>query len=207
VADRVYLDWNATAPLRPEARAAMAEAMEIVGNPSSVHAEGRAARGAVERARAQVAAALGAEGADIVFTSGATEAAALALAGRGLRAVNRHVAGDKAHPSTEALIAAMSDAPSMEDRATADLYCQLLGRVLGDLALIHLPFGGIYLIGGLARAMAPFFEAHGLAEAFRDKGRFATFMDAFALLIVEDDYAALTGCARYVRRQKAAAGA
>lgn len=84
MADRVYLDWNATAPLRPEARAAMAEAMEIVGNPSSVHAEGRAARGAVERARAQVAAALGAEGADIVFTSGATEAAALALAGRGL---------------------------------------------------------------------------------------------------------------------------
>ncbi|MEO1677262.1 MAG: aminotransferase class V-fold PLP-dependent enzyme [Pseudomonadota bacterium] len=84
MADRVYLDWNATAPLRPEARAAMAEAMDIVGNPSSVHAEGRAARAIVERARRQVAAALGAEGADIVFTSGATEAAALALGGRGL---------------------------------------------------------------------------------------------------------------------------
>ncbi|HMO06945.1 MAG TPA: cysteine desulfurase family protein [Paracoccaceae bacterium] len=81
---RVYLDWNATAPLRPEARAAMLAAMEVVGNPSSVHAEGRAARALVERARAQVAAALGAEGADIVFTSGATEAAALACAGRGL---------------------------------------------------------------------------------------------------------------------------
>ena len=81
---RVYLDWNATAPLRPEARAAMIAAMDLVGNPSSVHAEGRAARALVERARAQVAAALGAEGADIVFTSGATEAAALALAGRGL---------------------------------------------------------------------------------------------------------------------------
>ena len=47
---RVYLDWNATAPLRPEARAAMCEAAEIVGNPSSVHAEGRAARAALERA-------------------------------------------------------------------------------------------------------------------------------------------------------------
>ncbi len=82
--DRVYLDWNATAPLRPEARAAMAVAMDVAGNPSSVHAEGRAARALVERARAQVAAALGAEGADIVFTSGATESAALALAGRGL---------------------------------------------------------------------------------------------------------------------------
>jgi cysteine desulfurase len=81
---RVYLDWNATAPLRPEARAAMAAAMDAVGNPSSVHAEGRAARALVERARAQVAEALGAQGADIVFTSGATEAAALACAGRGL---------------------------------------------------------------------------------------------------------------------------
>ncbi|MFN3647090.1 MAG: cysteine desulfurase family protein [Gemmobacter sp.] len=82
---RVYLDWNATAPLRPEARAAMMAALDVVGNPSSVHAEGRAARALVERARAQVAAALGAQGADIVFTSGATEAAALACAGRGLR--------------------------------------------------------------------------------------------------------------------------
>ncbi|MGQ0565777.1 MAG: cysteine desulfurase family protein [Gemmobacter sp.] len=82
---RVYLDWNATAPLRPEARAAMAAAMDVVGNPSSVHAEGRAARALVERARAQVATALGASGSDLVFTSGATEAAALACAGRGLR--------------------------------------------------------------------------------------------------------------------------
>lgn len=84
VTGRAYLDWNATTPLRPEARAAMVAAMDVVGNPSSVHAEGRAARAVIERARAQVAAALGAEGADIVFTSGATEAAALALAGRGL---------------------------------------------------------------------------------------------------------------------------
>ncbi|WP_444666315.1 cysteine desulfurase family protein [Cereibacter changlensis] len=81
---RGYLDWNATTPLRPEARAAMLDAMDLVGNPSSVHAEGRAAKALVERARAQIAAALGAEGADIVFTSGATEAAALACAGRGL---------------------------------------------------------------------------------------------------------------------------
>ncbi|MFN3282472.1 MAG: cysteine desulfurase family protein, partial [Tabrizicola sp.] len=81
---RVYLDWNATAPLRPEARAAMIAAMDLVGNPSSVHAEGRAAKALMERSRARIAAALGADGADIVFTSGATEAAALACAGRGL---------------------------------------------------------------------------------------------------------------------------
>ena len=81
---RLYLDWNATTPLRPEARAAMVAAMDVVGNPSSVHAEGRAAKALVERARAQIAEALGADGADIVFTSGATEAAALACAGRDL---------------------------------------------------------------------------------------------------------------------------
>ncbi len=82
---RAYLDWNATAPLRIEARAAMILAMDAIGNPSSVHAEGRAASGIVARARRQVAAAFGADGADIVFTSSATEAAALAMAGRGLK--------------------------------------------------------------------------------------------------------------------------
>ena len=82
---RVYLDHNATTPLRDEARAAMAAAMDLYGNPSSVHSEGRAAKAAIERARAQVSEALGAAGADVIFTSGATEAAALALAGRGLK--------------------------------------------------------------------------------------------------------------------------
>lgn len=81
---RTYLDWNATAPLVQEARDAMIAAMDVVGNPSSVHAEGRKAKGLVEKARAQVAEAFGASGSDIVFTSGATEAAALALAGRSL---------------------------------------------------------------------------------------------------------------------------
>ena len=81
---RLFLDWNATAPLRPEAKAAMVAAMELVGNPSSVHAEGRAAKSLLEKSRAKIAAALGADGADIIFTSGATEAASLACAGRGL---------------------------------------------------------------------------------------------------------------------------
>ncbi|WP_298935430.1 cysteine desulfurase family protein [uncultured Ruegeria sp.] len=81
---RVYLDHNATTPLRPEARDAMIAAMDVCGNPSSVHAEGRAAKALVERARAQVANAFGADGADIVFTSGSTEGAALTMAGRDL---------------------------------------------------------------------------------------------------------------------------
>ncbi|MBP1804231.1 cysteine desulfurase family protein [Rubellimicrobium aerolatum] len=83
---RTYLDHNATTPLRPEARAAMLAAMDLVGNPSSVHAEGRAAKALIERSRETLAEALGATRSDIVFTSGATEAAALALAGRDLHA-------------------------------------------------------------------------------------------------------------------------
>ncbi len=75
--DRVYLDWNATVPLRAEARAAMVAAMDIVGNPSSVHGEGRAAKALIEGARETIAAAAGAQASDIIFTSGATEAAAL----------------------------------------------------------------------------------------------------------------------------------
>ncbi|WP_138934206.1 cysteine desulfurase family protein [Roseovarius arcticus] len=86
MSERVYLDYNATTPLRAEARSAMIAAMDVLGNPSSVHSEGRAAKALVERARAQVAAALGADGADVIFTSSATEAAALACAGRGLSA-------------------------------------------------------------------------------------------------------------------------
>src|SRR6266849_1428424 len=77
--DRVYLDWNATTPLRPEAREAMAAAWDLCGNPSSVHAEGRQARRLVEEARAAVASAVGALPRNVVFTSGGTEANALAL--------------------------------------------------------------------------------------------------------------------------------
>ena len=64
MAERIYLDWNATTPLRPEAKAAMAHAWEIGGNPSSVHAEGRQARRLMEEARATVAASIGAEAAN-----------------------------------------------------------------------------------------------------------------------------------------------
>lgn len=76
---RVYLDWNATTPLRAEARAAMLAAWELVGNPSSVHAEGREARRLVEEARATLAAGTGALPRNVVFTSAGTEANALAL--------------------------------------------------------------------------------------------------------------------------------
>jgi cysteine desulfurase len=77
--ERSYFDWNATTPLRPQAAAALTQTLSVPGNPSSVHAEGRAARRLVERAREQVAALVGAEPGNVVFTSGGTEANMLAL--------------------------------------------------------------------------------------------------------------------------------
>ena len=74
-APRLYLDWNATAPLHPAARDAMLHALDLFGNPNSVHGEGRAVRAAIEAARRQVASLTGAEPAHVTFTSGATEAA------------------------------------------------------------------------------------------------------------------------------------
>ncbi|MDE3825027.1 cysteine desulfurase [Sinorhizobium meliloti] len=76
---RIYMDWNATAPLLPEAREALLFALDQLGNPSSVHGEGRAVRALVESARRDVATLCGAQPAAVVFTSGATEAANLVL--------------------------------------------------------------------------------------------------------------------------------
>src|SRR5262249_409829 len=87
MSNRIYLDWNATAPLRPEAKAAMAAAWELSGNPSSVHGEGRQARDLVEEARFIVAGAVGVPARNVVFTSGGTEANVLALT-PGLRAAS-----------------------------------------------------------------------------------------------------------------------
>ncbi len=76
---RIYLDHNATSPLRPEARAAMLGAMAAPGNASSVHAEGRAAKAILEQARATIAKGVGTAARNVTFASGATEAANLAL--------------------------------------------------------------------------------------------------------------------------------
>ncbi len=102
--DRVYLDWNATAPMRPEARAACVQALDLVGNPSSVHAEGRAVRRIVEAARTNVAALVGAEPANVIFTSGGTEANMLALTpmiehGRDRQHCDRLLVSSIEHPS------------------------------------------------------------------------------------------------------------
>ena len=93
---RIYLDHNATTPLSATARAAMMAALDELGNPSSLHAEGRRARNAVERARDAVARAIGGKREEIVFTSGGTEANNLAL-GLGGRAIVSSIE----HPSVD----------------------------------------------------------------------------------------------------------
>ena len=76
---RVYLDWNATAPLRKEAREAMISSLDIIGNPSSVHFEGRLVKGLIEKARLQLSESFGCDPNGIIWTSGATEAASLMM--------------------------------------------------------------------------------------------------------------------------------
>jgi cysteine desulfurase len=95
--NRIYFDWNATAPLRQEARAAALAALDLNGNPSSVHGEGRAARRLIEHAREQVAALVEAQPRNVVFTSGGTEANMLALAPAAAR--DRLLVSAIEHPS------------------------------------------------------------------------------------------------------------
>jgi glucokinase len=123
-----------------------------------------------------------------------------ALAGRGIEHIHAFVtqeAGQLA-PASSAEIMAALDAGDPLARETARLYCHILGAWLGNLALVHLPYGGIYLIGGMSRAMTPWFDEMGLAASLRDKGRFGAFMANFPVWVVEDDFAALTGCATYL---------
>ena len=120
---RVYLDHNAASPLRPEARAAMAAALEIGANPSSVHAPGRAARAMIEDARAEVAALAGVSPDEIVFTSGATEANNLALKGA---AVECRLVSAVEHVSV--LEAADGESIPVDGRGVVDL--AVLARML-----------------------------------------------------------------------------
>lgn len=116
---RIYLDHNATAPLRPQAREAMIAAMACPGNPSSVHAEGRAAKAIVERARAQVSAAFGADGADVIFVSGATEAAALACRGRDLQGASLEHDAVRSWIREDLLVSAIGDVQVLDPAQTA----------------------------------------------------------------------------------------
>ncbi len=105
----IYLDNNASTKVDPEVAAAVAQAMELWGNPSSVHAEGRRARRAVEEAREEVARLVGAHDAEVFFTSGGTEANAMAIFGAAGTARGRVVRSGAEHPSVRGAFAVLRE--------------------------------------------------------------------------------------------------
>lgn len=125
------------------------------------------------------------------------------LAGRGLANLHAFAAYAAGHPAslTSADVLAALDAGDAIATHAAKLYVHILGQMLADLALIHLPYGGIFLIGGMARAMAPHFGRFGLQSSFREARRVDLLQKDFSVTVVEDDYAALTGCAVYLEAQ------
>lgn len=120
------------------------------------------------------------------------------LSGRGLERLYQFVTAEAGAPASlgaAEIMAAMDAGHDPLVMETGRLFTRLLGSDTGNLALIHLPFGGIYLVGGVVRAFTRHFGPMGFAEAFHDKGRFTGFMQDFAVFILEDDHAPLTGCA------------
>ncbi len=123
------------------------------------------------------------------------------LSGRGLERVYSwlgHEENDPQEKSAADIMAACNRGDDARAEEAARVFVRILGTVCGNLSLIHLPFGGVFLVGGVARAFEPHLARLGFQEAFRDKGRFAGFMQNFAVSVVEDDYAALTGLAHHL---------
>ena len=126
------------------------------------------------------------------------------LSGRGLERVYAFVAdesGSDKRADSAAIIAGCASGDDPLAVEAVSYFIRLTAMVIGNLALVHLPFGGIYLVGGLSGAIAPFLKQAGFEDAFRDKGRFAGFMDDFSISIVQDDYAALRGMAAYLQNR------
>ncbi len=123
------------------------------------------------------------------------------LSGRGFERVYLWLSetrGTAVEKSAADIMMGYEDGSDAIARDAAQMFVRMLGTVSGNLSLIQLPFGGIYFAGGVARAFAAHFSDLGFLEAFRDKGRFAGFMQNFAVHVIEDDFAALTGCATYL---------
>lgn len=117
------------------------------------------------------------------------------LCGRGLVALHRWVSGQDV-PGDKLTAAIAAGDP--QARETGALYASIMGRTLATLALVHLPFGGIFLIGSVARAMSPHLADLGMGAAYTEMGRFSTLVKSFPVAMVEDDYAALLGCASHL---------
>ncbi|MGL6211960.1 MAG: ROK family protein, partial [Paracoccaceae bacterium] len=122
------------------------------------------------------------------------------LAGRGLANLHGFAAaqsGQKSTLTSSQVLAALAENDPTATHA-AQLYVRILAQTLADLALIHLPYGGIFLIGGMSRALTPHFDRFGLGATFREARRVDLLTRDFSITVVEDDYAALTGCAAYL---------
>ncbi len=125
------------------------------------------------------------------------------LSGRGLERVyawRRAEAGDPAEKRAADIMATCEDGSDPAAVEAVQWFVHVLGTVAGNLSLIHLPFGGVFLIGGVARAVTPYLDRFGFADAFRDKGRFSGFMKNFGVSVIEDDFAALNGLANHLAR-------
>lgn len=123
------------------------------------------------------------------------------LSGRGIENVHAWVCTEAGRPQAaraHEILAALERGDDACAQRAAEVFVRMLGAVAGNLALTQLPFGGIYLVGGVARAFAPWLDRFGFAAAFHDKGRFTDFMGQFGVGVIEDDYAALTGCAAHL---------
>lgn len=129
---------------------------------------------------------------DRLATAHGHVAAEEVLSGRGLSNCYAHLGGGALGAA-----AIMEKAQGGDPRAAQAiaLMIRALGEYTGDMALIHLPRGGIYLVGGVARALAPYLASSGFAQSFANKGRFADFLQQFSVHVVHDDYAALLGAA------------
>ncbi len=121
----------------------------------------------------------------------------VALAGQGIENIYRFHSGLTAKAQDVMRLVEAADAHALA--AIAD-YVALLGSVVGDYALSHLPFGGIYLTGGVSRAVSPYLETYGFADIMAEKGRFSDLAGRFSVALIQDDYAALKGCARHLRQ-------
>jgi cysteine desulfurase len=163
-ARRIYADYNATAPFRPEAKAAIAAALDLVGNPSSVHAEGRKARTLVEGARESVAASIGACRDDIAFTSGGTEAVGTPLHGA-LQATGNAVlvASGIEHDAVSSLVTGNEVWPTRPDGVVElDWLRQATAKLMGQG---YRPLVSLMLVNNETGVIQPVAEAAEIVHA------------------------------------------
>jgi len=122
------------------------------------------------------------------------------LSGRGLGHIYGFLAGldpRQALPTSHHIMTHIHSDPHA--RKSVEIMLEVLGCVCGNLALTHLPFGGIYLVGGMAHVLADYYHDSAFHRAFVAKGRFAEFMDQFSVHLVQDDHAPLVGCIAHLQ--------